>query len=197
MGTREKAEKRRARALLTAARTGLDAEARQAAALGVAERLSALPLLAQARTVAAYAPLGSELDPRPALARLEARGVTILFPRSAPGRRRLAFCAAPPGGLVPGPLGALEPPADAPETPLADLDAVLLPGLGFTAAGVRLGRGGGYYDETLRLAPRAHRIALAFDLQLVDHLPSERHDLPMDAVVTEARALLFPRSHPT
>jgi len=197
MTARQKAEKRRLRATLSAARKGVPAEVRREAAERVGARLAELPLLAAARIVAAYAPLGAELDPRPALARLSARGVRILFPRSAPGLKRLTFCATPVEALVPGPLGALEPPAEAPEVALPELDAVLMPGLGFAPDGTRLGRGGGYYDETLRLAPRAHRVALGFDLQLVEALPRESHDVPLDALVTEARTLLFPRSTPT
>jgi 5-formyltetrahydrofolate cyclo-ligase len=192
-----KARKRELRAALTAARSRITPAERVTGSARIAERVGDLPLLAEARTVAVYAALGSEVDPGPAAALLRARGVRVLYPRSAPGARRLAFCACPPAGLVAGPLGAAEPPAGTPEVPLAEVDAFLLPGLGFSQDGIRLGRGGGYYDTTLRLAARAARVGLGFDLQLVEALPREPHDAPLDALVTEARVLHFERSHPT
>ena len=77
---------------------------------------------------------------------------------------------------------------------LEDVDAFIMPGVGFSEDGLRLGRGGGYYDVTLKQAPRAVRVGVGFDLQLRPTLPRDPHDVPLDAVVTEARSLLFPRS---
>lgn len=75
---------------------------------------------------------------------------------------------------------------------LSDLKIVVIPGLGFDAdTGVRLGRGGGYYDRFLARCPKALRIGLAFDEQIVCGLPAEPHDVPMHAVVTPTRTLRF------
>jgi 5-formyltetrahydrofolate cyclo-ligase len=68
-----------------------------------------------------------------------------------------------------------------------------MPGVAFSEDGLRLGRGGGYYDATLRELPGAVRVGLAFDVQVVPALLREAHDAPMDAVVTERRVLSFPR----
>jgi 5-formyltetrahydrofolate cyclo-ligase len=92
-----------------------------------------------------------------------------------------------------GPLGALEPPAGAPEVARDAIECVLVPGIAFSPDGHRLGRGGGYYDATLAAMPRAARVGVAFDLQLVAALPAEAHDARLDALVTEARVLLFRR----
>jgi 5-formyltetrahydrofolate cyclo-ligase len=110
-----------------------------------------------------------------------------------PGERRLVFACCDPGALVRGPLGAPEPPASAPLVDPAALDCVVLPGVAFSEDGLRLGRGGGYYDATLALVPRAPRIGIAYDVQIVPSLPREPHDAPMDAVVTERRTLRFAR----
>jgi 5-formyltetrahydrofolate cyclo-ligase len=105
----------------------------------------------------------------------------------------LVFGACEPAELVRGPLGAAEPPAGAAETPLQDVDAFVIPGVGFSEDGLRLGRGGGYYDVTLKLCPRAARVGVGYDLQVLPSLPRDPHDVPLDAIVTETRTLLFPR----
>jgi 5-formyltetrahydrofolate cyclo-ligase len=142
--------------------------------------------------VAIYAPLGSEVDLLGVVAGL-GDGVRLLFPRSVAGDRRLRFAACGPGELVSGPLGAREPPPWAPDVPPGEIDCVLVPGLGFSLDGHRLGRGGGHYDATLAAMPRAGRIGVAFEAQVVAALPREPHDATLDALVTEARTLRFAR----
>jgi 5-formyltetrahydrofolate cyclo-ligase len=69
----------------------------------------------------------------------------------------------------------------------AALDVVVVPGLGFTADGRRLGQGGGHYDRFLpRLRPGCVTIGVAFAEQVVDDLPTEPHDVRLDLVVTDA-----------
>jgi 5-formyltetrahydrofolate cyclo-ligase len=194
MTAETKALKRELRSELIAARARISQEERFGRSQQVGERVDALPLLAGARVVALYASLGTEVDAGIICRRLQARGVRCLFPRSVPGERRLTFCACEPFELVRGPLGAAEPPAGARQVELADVDAFVIPGVGFSLDGLRLGRGGGYYDVTLKQALRALRVGVGFDLQVRPTLPREPHDVPLDAVVTEARTLLFPRS---
>ncbi|MBK9516933.1 MAG: 5-formyltetrahydrofolate cyclo-ligase [Anaeromyxobacter sp.] len=196
MTVETKAQKRELRSELIAARARLSQEERLVRSQLVAARLEALPLLAPARLVALYAPLGTEVDSFVVARLLGTRGVRVTYPRTVPGERRLVFCACEPFELARGPLGAAEPPASARVVDLADLDAFLVPGVGFSEDGLRLGRGGGYYDVTLKLAPRAVRVGVAFDLQVRPSLPRDPHDAPLDAVVTESRTLLFPRGDP-
>jgi 5-formyltetrahydrofolate cyclo-ligase len=143
--------------------------------------------------VAVYAPIGGAVDPDPVAAAARARGVNVVYPRAAAGERVLSFAACEPEALVRGPFGAGEPPAASKAVPLEAIDCVLLPGVGFSEDGARLGRGAGFYDATLARMPGALRVGLAFDLQLRPELPREPHDAPLDAVVTEARTLVFTR----
>ena len=192
-----KARKRELRSELIAARARLSQEDRLARSQQIADRLEGLDLLQDVRLVALYAPLGTEVDATVIARRLRARGVRVLFPRAIVGERRLVFCACEPTDLVRGPLGAGEPPAGAFATPLGEVEAFIIPGVGFSEDGLRLGRGGGYYDVTLKQAARAARVGVGFDLQLVPTLPQDPHDMPLDAVVTESSTLLFPRSPTT
>ena len=64
-------------------------------------------------------------------------------------------------------------------------DVVVVPGLAFTAAGERLGQGGGYYDRTFAARPNVTRIGFAYAGQEVEHLPVEPHDIRLHGVLTE------------
>lgn len=89
-------------------------------------------------------------------------------------------------------LGLLEPVGSgAIAVPLAALDLVLMPLVGFDAAGRRLGMGGGFYDRTLAGRGRFRRpalVGLAHECQRVAQLPAQPWDVPLDAVIT-GRAL--------
>jgi 5-formyltetrahydrofolate cyclo-ligase len=90
------------------------------------------------------------------------------------------------GRLTPGRFGLLEPlgPRLGP-TALRTADVVVVPALAVARDGVRLGRGGGYYDRALQYARSdAVLVALVFDDELLDELPSEQHDRRVTAVVT-------------
>ena len=189
-----KDRKRALRADLIQVRARLSREERVERSRGVAEQAAAVGELMAARTVALYAPLNTEVDPTEIGRRLLAASARIVYPRVQPSGRVLSFAECSPQALVRGPLGALEPPADARAVPLDQLEAVLMPGVAFSLDGLRLGRGGGYYDATLKQVPvRALRIGLGFDLQVVPELPREPHDVPLDLVITEARTLRFTR----
>jgi 5-formyltetrahydrofolate cyclo-ligase len=185
--------KRELRSELVAARARLRPEERQAASAVIAERLTALEPFRDAETVGLYAPLGAEVDVRPMARAVLARGGRVAFPRSVASQRLLVFCACNLEELVPGAMGAGEPPPGARQVPLSEIQCFVVPGVGFSRDGLRLGRGGGYYDATLEQAPRAVRVGVAFEVQLRPELPREPHDVPLDAVVTERATLRFPR----
>ncbi len=188
-----KARKRELRSELIAARARLGSAERQAASAAIAARLAALEPFRSAETVGLYAPLGTEVDVSAIAIAVLARGGRVAFPRSVAGARRLEFCACNVGELVRGPLGAGEPPPGARQVPLSEIQCFVIPGVGFSRDGLRLGRGGGYYDVTLKQATGAVRIGVAFDLQLRPELPREPHDVPLDAIVTERDTLRFQR----
>ncbi|WP_369409318.1 5-formyltetrahydrofolate cyclo-ligase [Deinococcus arboris] len=81
-------------------------------------------------------------------------------------------------------FGAWQPPADAPQVPLASVDAVLLPALAYDRRGVRLGYGGGFYD---RLLPNfaGLKVGVIPTALLVPTLPAEPHDRPATWLATE------------
>jgi 5-formyltetrahydrofolate cyclo-ligase len=182
--------KRALRERLIAVRSGLPLAAREAASRAIAARVAALPAWRRARTVALHAPLGAEVDTAELVRLAEGAGKRIAWPRIASPGPALEFACCAAGELVPGPARALEPPRSSPAIPLDAIDLFVVPGVAFDARGGRLGRGRGHYDATLALLrPGAVRVGLAFDEQVVDRVPTEPHDVPLDAVVTGSRVL--------
>jgi 5-formyltetrahydrofolate cyclo-ligase len=177
------AAKSAARERLLARRRARPAAEREVAAAALAATL--LRGLSGTRTLAAYVP--DETEPGhgrlpAAYAQLDARVLLPVVPASG---HELAW-AVDTGRLAAGRFGLLEPvgPRLGP-TAVGAADVVVIPALAVSRAGVRLGRGGGYYDRALRHARAdAVVVAVVFDDELVDELPVEPHDRLVSAVVT-------------
>lgn len=170
------------RARIATAREGHD----HSAAIALADRVLGLPELSRVRIVAAYVGHGHEVPTLPLLDRLARRGAQVLLP--VVGADGAMSWAAYDGSLVPGRYGI--PVPTGPAADLATAEAVLVPGVAFDPAGGRLGRGGGHYDRTLAgLPPHVPVIGLAADSAIVDAVPTEPHDRPVDLVVTPTRVL--------
>ncbi len=93
--------------------------------------------------------------------------------------------------LEPASYGILEPRKDLRHQEVkrispGELDLVIAPGVAFDRSGVRLGHGKGYYDRMLqRIRGNTPIIGLAYECQIFDEIPHEKHDISMDRVVTE------------
>jgi 5-formyltetrahydrofolate cyclo-ligase len=167
--------------LRTSMRTRLREERGDSAALR-AEISSWLGAHPEVRTIATFAALVGEPDLLPLVAAHAERN--WLFP--AVRDETLTFHAIrnPYTELGVGAFGIREPALGAPEVDGSVIDAFLCPGLAFTRAGGRLGRGRGFYDRALALArPDAVKIGVCFPFQLVEDTFSEPHDIPMDEVI--------------
>lgn len=116
------------------------------------------------------------------------RGHAVALPRFASRDAPMEFALhADPFGesdLAEGPFAIRQPAADA---EAIEPQVLFMPLVGFTERGDRLGQGGGHYDRWLADHPDTLRIGLAWDMQRVDDLPVEPHDVPLDAVVTPTR----------
>ncbi len=69
-----------------------------------------------------------------------------------------------------------------------DVDLVIVPGVGFDERGNRLGHGKGYYDDLLKNS-KSMKIAMAFEFEIVKNIPIEKHDIPVDKIITEKRVI--------
>lgn len=178
-------DKHRLRQQVRRALGGLAPVDRALASARVGDRLAAaLP----GGLVMAYAALPDELDLTPWLTVLAASGRLVL-PRVSAQGLTLHRIASPATQLAPGAHGIAEPTTP-PDVQAGSLDVVLVPGRAFDGQGGRLGRGGGYYDRFLAGCPRALRVGVAHQAQLVGRVPMEAHDAAMDVVVTDRQVAL-------
>ena len=148
-------------------------------------------LVAGSATVCAYLPLASEPGSEAMVARLAELCETVLLPVTR-AHQPLRWGRYVPGDLVSGEYGLQEPPG-----PLLGPDevtratVVLVPALAVDRRGVRLGRGGGFYDRSLvRCGPQTRLVAVVRDCELVDDLPDEPHDVRMTHALTPAGGLV-------
>ncbi len=145
--------------------------------------------LMDARVVAGYWPLGSEIDPRPLMAALAARGADLALPFMAARDAACVFRRWRLGDdMRPDAFGMLAPVETA-EAVTPTL--VLTPLLAFDRRGGRLGQGGGHYDRIFAALKPTGVIAvgLAFSAQEVERVPSGPLDAKLDWVVTEKEAV--------
>ncbi len=137
-------------------------------------------------TVAGYVPIGSEMDPRPLMTRLEKAGAQLCLPRIDDDRVGMSFRLWSGGEPLEDGAFGLKEPHD--EAPVAVPTLVLTPLLAFDERGHRLGYGKGHYDRALdRLRERGPVFVcgVAYRRQLIDTVPSEPHDQVLDWAITE------------
>lgn len=159
--------------------------ASQDAAVDLVRAWSGRPKLGTVRCVAGYWPLGSELDPRPLMQHLHDNGHELALPCMQSDPHGLVFRRYQPGDrLEQRRFGVHEPCESA---PVRHPDLVFVPLVAVSSAGHRLGYGKGYYDATLSQARMKNDIAtigVAWEMQIREDIPVERHDVPLDFVVT-------------
>lgn len=185
------------RSALVAARAKAYADAPEAGEALVGQ---AAPLLsvAHGRVIAGYIPFKTEIDPRPFMRALAAKGATLCLPRTPPkggeGAGLTFHLCDPdnPDSLEKSMWGVIEPKAHLPQV---RPDVVLVPLLGFDRAGHRLGQGQGHYDRTLealRATGPVLAVGVAFAVQEIAHIPIEPHDQRLDWIITPIEAYPIP-----
>lgn len=187
------AEKRRLRAEVREARGARPATAIDALAEPVAARLEALVDELGARRIACFLSTPAEPPTRPFVAACLRRGLAVLLPRPLDGGVLQWVEAGEPGSLL---AERMHPRLRVPEAvgealsgdPLGGTDLVIAPAALVDRGGFRLGWGGGYYDRAL--AGRTQPVfALVHDDEVVDRVPREPHDRPVDGIVTPSMTL--------
>lgn len=168
-----------------AARALLDSGERADAAELAARHFFDAIALDPSDVVAVYWRIRDELDCQPILVKLMDSGQKVVLPVVMGPEEPLDLRVWEQGAsLYEAGFGTLAPSDLAPR---AEPDVVVMPLLAYDRLGTRLGYGGGYYDRTLAsMKKRPRLIGLAFSAQELDRIPREAHDVPLDAVVTEA-----------
>lgn len=143
-------------------------------------------------TVGVFLSLADELQTQPLINRLWSNfpHLNVLVPRVLSDNKHIIFFKYnPEGPHTISNYGIWEPVAR--ETEALVPDVLIMPGIAFDTYGGRVGHGGGFYDRYLEDhgTQIMLKIAVAYDLQVLDQVPMEQHDIPVDAIITEKRVL--------
>jgi len=145
------------------------------------------PEFAAARVVMLYLSMPTEVDTAPLALRSWQDGKTVVVPKVSWDQRRMlpTEITSLHGHVTTAGTGVREP-VDGKPMPLDMIDLVIVPGLGFTNTGYRIGRGMGFYDRFLAQNDFIGlSCGLAFEEQFVPSLPVLDHDMPLSMLVTD------------
>ncbi len=151
------------------------------------KKLFRLEIFRKARYLCLYVSLLREVDTTRIIDRVLKDHKKVFIPLTNLKENRIEFYAIKSRKeLTPGVLGILEPAArKSRRLDLRKLDLVIAPGVAFDKEGYRLGRGGGFYDRFLeKLKGRVPVVALAYDFQVLEKIPHEKHDQKVNIVIT-------------
>jgi 5-formyltetrahydrofolate cyclo-ligase len=178
------------RARISAELKKMTAAERAAASLQACARLEQQDVWKNARAILFYAPLPEELDIWRLVQDSLAAGKMVALPRFSPEEQAYEACQITQieRDLAAGKFGVREPREHCGKIALNRLDLILVPGLAFDMDGRRLGWGKGYYDRLLADL-NGPACGVAFDQQMVEHVPSEPHDIRLSYIVTPTRWL--------
>lgn len=184
---------------LRARRRALSPAQQAAASAWVLRHLTQNPVFMRAKHIALYIANDGELDPAPIAEQLWKMGKQLYLPVLHPSQERQLWFVEyhPDSALKPNRFGIPEPLVNGQhKMPAKLLDVVLMPLVGFDAAGNRLGMGGGFYDTTFAFKQGAsgkpYLFGLAHECQEVNSLNTAQWDIPLYAIVTD-KAFIKPQ----
>ncbi len=186
-------EKSRFRSELLKKRNSIPPDERRQFSGRIAVALRGLEEFRKAQRIMLYVAIRGEVETEGLIRECIAAGKMVSVPCCDPASRRISAAAVRDfdRDLAPGCYGIPEPIAGRREAvAAADIDLVIVPGVGFDWSGIRLGWGKGYYDAFLaRDAAHAMKIGLAYEAQLLPLIRPGDSDVSMDKIVTEERVI--------
>ena len=155
----------------------------------IKNRLFEMNEFQQASSILFYVSYDNEVYTHDMIKESMALGKNVIVPKSDKKNRKLILSKLDNwADLVKGAYGILEP-KKINQISVDEIDLIIVPGVGFDGQGRRIGHGKGYYDNLLSNSKNALHIGLAFEFQIVEEIPTEAHDIPMQRIVTEKRVI--------
>jgi 5-formyltetrahydrofolate cyclo-ligase len=181
-------------------RDSIDPEQRRILSDRVAANLWSVPEFVAADTVLFFISFRSEVDTMPMIIRALEEKKTVCVPCTDAGNKAMVASRITDldTDLELGNYDILEPREECLRPlPPESMDVILMPGVAFDLTGGRLGYGGGYYDRFLeKCSPDCMLVAVAFEIQIVEHVPCADHDANIHKIVTEKRVIDCPSACP-
>lgn len=151
----------------------------------VAKNFLSLPFSENLSTFMLYYPHKNEVDTLEVINYLLGRGKTVLLPKVSQ-RHLLPIKIEGLKSLHTGYAGIKEPEG---EVFRGKIDLIVVPAVAFDRKGHRLGYGKGFYDRFLEDRKDSLKVGFAFDFQVIDNLPVEPHDIPVDIIITPTQII--------
>mgnify|MGYP001353627139 FL=1 len=159
----------------------------------IKEKLFSLPEFKDAKNILFYVSFNDEVDTHEIIKELLAnKEKNIIVPYVVKNNPILQLSEIKNfNELEPKTWGILEPKDEfIRKFDIENVDLVIIPGIVFDQNGHRIGYGYGYYDRFLKkLDKNVVKIGFGFEFQIVDKIPEEKHDVPVDIMVTEKRVI--------
>lgn len=152
----------------------------------IQQRLFAHPWFQEAEHIYCYVDYNKEVGTKEIIQRAWAEKKRVWVPR-VHGHTMDFYQIETFDDLEPGAYGILEPVTQ--KVAEAKEGLMIQPGVGFDQKCHRLGYGGGFYDRYLEEHPNLRKIALAFELQIVENIPTEETDICPDCIMTEVQTI--------
>lgn len=169
-------------------RAKLSPELHEAYSERIMELVASTTYYKNAKTIMCFVSFGSEMDTSMIINKALADGKRLVVPIAVHETKELIpSLITSMDELEPGYFNILTPKAEfvRPIEP-DEIDVILVPGVAFDHHGYRVGYGGGFYDRFLtRTRKDAKRIAIGFSLQILDQVPRESFDLPVEMIISE------------
>ena len=174
-------DKKELRRQIRELKRAMTSEQIDAASARLGELFLNCPQYKEAKTIYGYLPYNQEVRTVPMLEQAMRDGKRIAVPKCHGDEMRFIYM----DDLSKVEKGYANIPEPIADDPVADdkTALVLMPGMAFTKDGKRMGYGGGFYDKFLAAEPDHPTVALCYDFQMVEDLPTEDYDIPVDCVL--------------
>jgi 5-formyltetrahydrofolate cyclo-ligase len=177
---------------MAALRDSLSTEEAESRSMSILNRLTRLEEYKKASLIMTYVNFRSEAGTMRLIQKALDEGKRVAVPVCITDGKVLLPCEIQSmDELVPGTWGILEPSEHARrEISAEEIDLAIVPGLAFDRQLNRLGYGAGYYDRFLpKMRKDAAKVGICYEFQIVEQLPSDPFDVPMDSIVTDISLL--------
>tara|TARA_B100001013_G_scaffold224109_1_gene137124 strand:- start:3190 stop:3747 length:558 start_codon:yes stop_codon:yes gene_type:complete len=152
----------------------------------IKERLFSLSAIQKCNIIAFYSSIDNEVQTHDMIDYALSLDKQVCLPKLNSSEKTLTFYKINSrDSLKINSFGILEP---SDEPVCTEFDIIIIPGIAFDQFGHRIGFGHGYYDIFLTHAGYT-KIALAFDFQVLDRIPTTEYDIPVDVIVTETTTI--------
>lgn len=157
----------------------------------IKKRIFEMDLFRDAQTILFYVSYGNEVYTHDMIKESISLGKTVVVPKSVTKNNALILSQLTDwNNLEVGAYNILEPKQESIEqVDVESIDLIIVPGVVFDESGNRIGHGKGYYDRLLNDSQNIPNIGLAFELQMIDNIESEKHDEKIDVIITEDRIM--------